>query len=436
MERILVAGAGHGGLVAGALLAKNGYDVTVIEKKKETELGYDWEDRFSLSLLCEILNCKEEELPADSWRFRGDSVFISPSKRKRVPVHFEEDDRQKIMWRKPLLQLLIQHAKQNGVKFLFETEVYSPLTSGRSVTGLLTENGEMSADLVIDAAGVFSPVRSNLPKYFHIEKMPKYGDVFYAWRAYFNKTSDVSPEEPFEVFLYHEGERGLSWVCTSRDAVDVLIGRIDKLSQKKIGETVGRYRADHPWLGEEIVSGGKDAVIPVRRPLTLMVADGYAAVGDAAFMTTPMNGMGIDLSLNAGRLLAKTILSAETAPFSANALWRYNRDFHKLYGGEAAKNEGLKNSLLKLPSEGVDFLFEKEVIQGADLAGGGKNVQLSALLGKLKRGLSNPTYFFTVVGGLMNGSKVMKLYRSAPDAFDLQKIQRWNKEIEALDITQ
>ena len=44
MKKIIVAGAGHGGLAAAALLAKQGYDVTVIEAKKRAEMGHDWHD--------------------------------------------------------------------------------------------------------------------------------------------------------------------------------------------------------------------------------------------------------------------------------------------------------------------------------------------------------------------------------------------------------
>ena len=34
-KTIIIAGAGHGGLASGALLAEKGFDVTVYEKKKE-----------------------------------------------------------------------------------------------------------------------------------------------------------------------------------------------------------------------------------------------------------------------------------------------------------------------------------------------------------------------------------------------------------------
>ena len=48
MKNIIIAGAGHGGLVAAALLAKAGFNVTVYEKKQENELGYDQYDSVHL----------------------------------------------------------------------------------------------------------------------------------------------------------------------------------------------------------------------------------------------------------------------------------------------------------------------------------------------------------------------------------------------------
>ena len=435
MKRILIAGAGHGGLAAGALLAQRGFDVTVIERNKREDLGHDWEDRFTFSLLCDLLGIGEEALPAGCWRYRGDCAFVSPAKRKRVVIRYTEETRQRIMWRKPLIGLLLDHAQAQGVKFLFETRVKGPAVRNGRVAGLETDAGTLSADLVIDAAGVFSPVRMGLPDGYGIEKEPKYGDLFYACRADYDRLPGYpDPEAPFEVYLYHEGERGLSWFCTNEDGCDVLIGRTDPLTEEKIAEQLAIFRESHPWLGQTVLHGGQYGVIPVRRPLTRMVGDGYAAVGDSAFMTTPMNGMGIDLSLQAGRLLAETVAAKRETDFSAADLWDYNRAFHRLYGGDAAKNEGLKNALLSLPPEGVDFLFEAEVIQSSDLAGAGRNTKLSALLGKFVRGMKQPASFFTILGGLMKGAKAAKLYRNAPDRFDREAIRRWSEKIAALDV--
>ena len=53
MKRILVAGAGHGGLTAAYNLAKAGYDVTVLEYKRRENLGYDWHDALEMSAFLE-----------------------------------------------------------------------------------------------------------------------------------------------------------------------------------------------------------------------------------------------------------------------------------------------------------------------------------------------------------------------------------------------
>lgn len=435
MSEFIIAGAGHGGLAAAAKLAAAGHSVTVYEKKKREELGHDWEDRFTFALLRDAAGVEEKDLPPDVWRFRGDCAFVSPAKRKKVIIRYNDENRQRIMWRKPLINMLLDNAEKSGVKFRFGVGILAPITENGRVTGILTDAGEVRGDCVIDAAGAFSPVRAGLPEEFGIEKLPRYGDLFYAYRAYFKRDKSFPvPDVPFEVYLYHEGEQGLSWCCTNEDNVDILIGRIYELTEEKVREQLDIFKKDHPWLGDEILHGGNYGVIPVRRPLTLMVADGYAAVGDSAFMTTPMNGMGIDLSMQAGLLLAETLLADKSGKYSACVLWDYNRRFHALYGGDTAKNEGLKNSLLSIPNVGVDFLFENEVIQSSDLAGAGKNMNFAALLGKFVRGMRAPKYFFAIINGLIKGSGASKLYKKAPETFDREKIKKWGDSVAAKDI--
>ena len=99
--------------------------------------------------------------------------------------------------------------------------------------------------------------------------------------------------------------------------------------------------------------------------------------------------------MNAGLLLAETLIKKEDTRIEN--LWNYNREYHMQFGGPTAKNEGLKNSLLKLPYEGVDFLYDNAVIQSSDLAGAGRNMKLGALLGKFVRGMKKPKYFFAII---------------------------------------
>ena len=432
MTKIIVAGAGHGGLIAAARLAKAGFEVEILERKQKEELGYDWEDRFTFDVLLDAT--ENTVLPDGSWRYRGDCEFVSPSKRTEVKIKYNDETRQKVMWRKPLIEMLVAYAEKNGVVFRFGTEIIAPIIKAERVVGIKTSEGERYCDLVIDAAGVSSALRTNLPDSFGIEKEVRRGDVFYAYRAYFDLKYNEKREFPFEVYLYHEREQGLSWFLTNDEDADILIGRIDPLTDKKVAEQLSLFRKNHPWCGENVLHGGNYGIIPVRRPLAVMVADGYAAVGDSAFMTTPMNGMGIDLSLNAGLILAKTVIEDETKEYKKETLWNYNRDFHKLFGGDTAKNEGLKNALLSLPPEGVDFLFDNAVIQSADLAGAGRNTNLKALLGKFIRGMKNPKYFFAIIKGLIKGAKASKTYKRAPEKFDRKKIELWQNKIKSYSI--
>ncbi len=430
MNKIAIAGAGHGGLVAAAKLAKAGFDVTVYEKLKRDELGHDWEDRFNFKNLAGALDIDEDNLPKDSWRFRGDCAFVSPAGRTSVLIRYDETNRQKVMWRKSIINLLIEYAEKCGVEFCYGVNVTAPVVKDGYVVGFKTDDGVVQADLTVDAAGVFSPLRTNLSPDFGIENEPERGDVFYAYRAYFERKEGFqTPPAPFEIFLYHEGEQGLSWCCTNENNVDVLIGRIDKIDKGVVDAQMQIFRRKHPWIGDKILHGGTYGAIPVRRPLAQFVCNGYAAVGDSAFMTTPMNGMGIDLSMKAGEMLADCVIKNKDKSLSVEALWEYNRDFHKLYGGATAKNEGLKNSLLELPAEGVDFLFDNAVIQSSDLAGAGRNTKISALLGKFVRGMKKPAYFFAILKGLIKGAKTAKIYKNAPKIYDEKTILKWKEKI-------
>lgn len=424
--KIIVAGAGHGGLSAAIKLSKNGHDVTVFEKEKRENLGHDWEDRFTFSYLLEA--AEKDTLPENSWRYRGDCAFVSPNYKTKVIINYTDENRQKIMWRKPIINMLLSSCEEHGVKLVFETPVKRAIIENNKIIGIETEKDIFKADLVIDSAGVFSPVRMSLPSSFGIEKEPKRGDVFFARRTYYAKTNATAiPDVPFEVYLCHNREQGLSWCSTNSDSVDILLGRIDPIGEEKLENLTNLFKKSHPYISTKVLHSGTNGVIPVRRPLSLMVANGYAAVGDSAFMTTPMNGMGIDLSLLAGMLLAKTVNKKNSA--SQEALWEYNRQFHLLYGGDTAKNEGLKNSLLELDGEGVDFLFESAVIQASDLSGAGRNTSIITLLGKFVRGMKRPKYFFAILGGIIKGSKVSKTLKNAPEKFDHEKIMQWQNDV-------
>ena len=103
MKRILVAGAGHGGLSAAYNLARNGYDVTVIEAKSREDLGYDWHDALEMSAFIESgMPCPPESM----YEPNIPQVFTNPKATVKIPLPYDERDGF-MMDRKVLINYLV-----------------------------------------------------------------------------------------------------------------------------------------------------------------------------------------------------------------------------------------------------------------------------------------------------------------------------------------
>ena len=180
-------------------------------------------------------------------------------------------------------------------------------------------------------------------------------------------------------------------------------------------------------LGLLLFSAGEIPVLMAAGGTPDYDADWLIVLGAGVNGTVPSLSM-LD-RLNA----ARTYLLAHP-DCTAQNLWQYNREFHRLYGGDTARNAGLKSALLSLPAQDVDFLFAARVVESSDLAGGGRNVNIPALLGKLRRGMKKPSAFFTVVNGLIRGGRAAKLYKKAPEVFSPDAVAQWDRSITELDL--
>ena len=67
--------------------------------------------------------------------------------------------------------------------------------------------GSIRDDLVIDACGMNSPVRRNLPEYLGVEKEAGRDDKISIFRAFYNKASEEEVEAKFRVMLFAGGKK-------------------------------------------------------------------------------------------------------------------------------------------------------------------------------------------------------------------------------------
>lgn len=385
-KTILVAGAGHGGLAAAADLARKGYDVTVLEQKAEKDLGYDWTDIFAPGALI----AAGVPYPSRSlYSYKENMTFFPPSQNIALTQHVPERELEIKMERRDIYAHLIAHAKRCGVQFRFETPVTAPLLLGSRVCGVYAGEEKLYADLVIDACGMDSVLRAGLPEFCGVENTPQDGETAFVYRAFYQRTGDFTPEHPYEVYVLHQGKHEVAWVATEEDFADVLIVRFAPFGMDTVEDTLSALRKTNPHIGDTVVRGGQFAKIPVRQPLSMMVADGYAAIGDAAFMTVPLIGSGIANSLKASHILSRAVTDDKACAFTAETLWKYQIGYYKLLGAGFAAMTCLKNALLTLEPAEIDFLFERGILTEDEITITADTTNLQSMLSMSVKDLVN-----------------------------------------------
>ncbi|MDG6907425.1 MAG: hypothetical protein JRN20_16760 [Nitrososphaerota archaeon] len=94
----------------------------------------------------------------------------------------------------------------------------------------------------------------------------------------------------------------------------------------------------------------------VRRQNDCLVANGYAIVGDAAWMARPIDAVGISPAIHAGVILGKTISEAlEANDSSEESLWSYNVSYMRERGYQMASFELLRRYLQILSDEEINY---------------------------------------------------------------------------------
>lgn len=436
-RKIIVAGGGHGGIATGMLLARNGFDVTVYEKNTRENMGHDWTDIFDKKGFFTIgLDLPDKSL----WNLKHDMTFYGPAYETALHQNTPLDQLEIQMERRDIYNYIIENAEKAGVKFVYDCEITAPILFGNRVVGIRTSNGDEYADLVIDACGMNSPVRKALPDSMGIQNESIDYEQFYVYRAFWNKTAEVEDIDKFKIIMLPENKLGISWVATEAEYTDVLIGRFMPFDMDEVDRTMENLRKLNPSIGTEIKRGGQFVNIPVRQPLGVMVADGYAAIGDSAFMTVPIIGSGIANSFKAAKILADTIIFDKDMAFSAESLWEYQTEFYKKIGSGLAPLACVKLMLTRLEGHELDYIFKTGILNADDMTIGADSTNLAAMLGGMK-----PADIKIKLTGLINNKVVLKkvirmglelakatvVTAAMPKKYDRKAVLKWVKQYNA-----
>lgn len=396
-------------------------------------MGHDWTDIFDKKGFFAV----GLDMPAeDKYALKHDMSFYGPAERIALIQDTPKDELEIQMERTAIYDHIIEGAEKAGVKFVYNCAVLGPILFGNRVVGIRTEDGDKFADLVIDACGIDSPVRSAMPSSTGIQNSSIEYEQFYVYRAFFNKTAEVEEHNKFKILMLPEGKLGISWVATEEEHTDVLIGRFNELDRDEVDRTINHLRQSNPSIGTEILRGDAFVKIPVRQPLGVLVADGYAAIGDSAFMTVPIIGSGIANSFKASKILADAIIADKDCSYSAETLWEYQKNFYDKIGSALAPLACVKLMLTRLEGEDLDYIFENGILNADDMTIGADSTSLGAMLGgmsaadikiKLTGLIKNKVVLSKVIRLGLEIVKATAVTMAMPKTYNRKKVLSWVK---------
>lgn len=371
---VVIVGASYAGAFLAWELARQGHQVGVLEKRPIADIGKEYEiimidiDTFSKTGL---ERSKDDEFLAYINHFN----IFSPSQKSRKSVQYST----LLINGHSFIQRILAAAKDAGAEFI-QAAVENVLIDGEWVHGVEASNGDTyHARVTVDASGVASAVRKKLPEAWGFVAEEKFMSPQPAVAYRQVRTSAIDPAE-IQLFFCFEG--GYIW----RTAIDLGFGGMGDTSN--VADRVNAFIVQQGWELGPIQSESR-GVLPIRQPLTNLVGNGFAVIGDAAYMINTVRGGGITPGLRAGVILGQVLHQALLdGSTSQTDLWIYNQRFHTQLGRQLSYQDALREALLSLSQENMEFAFSHDLLTSSDMEASMAGKVLHMSTGeKLKRGL-------------------------------------------------
>ncbi|MEM5793796.1 MAG: NAD(P)/FAD-dependent oxidoreductase [Candidatus Aenigmatarchaeota archaeon] len=370
---IIVVGAGSAGCMAALTAAKRNFDVCLIDAKPKNRIGdkicgnavsYHHFEEAGFNILDEM---KTNEID-------GIIIYTPSLGYWKVPGGKYKGC---MLNRYVFGQLLLDFATDAGAKLIDKTIVKKPIIEKNFVKGVeVFSSGKIYGDIVIDASGLRSKFRSELPSDFGIEEI-KDKDVNCAYREIRKIKHKVENKNYCEIYLNPENfPGGYGWIFPhDENTVNVGLG-VQKLPnhpnpKKRLYETLLKMELFEDSKILEIngvkQAGGMD--VSTRRPLTSLVGNGFLIAGEAGSIVDPITGGGNGQAVVSGKLASEVACNAlENNNPSKENLWLYNFELYtKSYGYKYLPLDALRILLQSLTSKDIDYIRNQEIIREEDL---------------------------------------------------------------------
>lgn len=339
---VAVVGAGTVGCYAGAKLAGEGFDVTVVERKPESEAGHiacgdalKGADNFPDQIPKSKLEPAITNSVVDHGRFEipsEDAVLDIP-----VPGELGVIDRMEYG------RILLEGAAAEGVEFHYDTVVNDVVQEpGGRVTGLKAINDGSSVEyesrFVIDGTGALSLLQDKIEfDQSHFDTNVRYTQFSSAYREVLEVKEPVEYHDAL-VFKPTQRAAGYLWYFP-RTPTEINVGLGFQMDEDpmKLVQALKEDISQRPEFEGAVVKDKLGASLPTRRPYDSAVGPGFIAAGDSAAHVNPTTGGGIAGAAYAATYAAEQVIEALThEDFSEGNLWRYNTRVMEHFGARYA----------------------------------------------------------------------------------------------------
>lgn len=445
---VIIVGGGPAGVSSAISIAKNGFKVVIIDKKKRNDIGEKTcGDAIDKAALMRVKDKIGIELPFEN----EISDVIS-----KMSIAANDIDT-KVSLDAPGYQIKRLEYGQRLLKEAFDLGVV--IIPNSPVRGIIYENGyingvtyyensikkELRAKFTIDASGAYAVIRKSLPDELLVDGMTKSLSDDQVWPTYREiiKLRDDKKSHNFkeEIVLMFDDDYpppGYFWIFTEGEGyLNIGIGwektqNLGKLKDKLRFE-LGKYYKREDY--EIIKKGGGQ--IPFRPPFDSLVFNGGALAGDAACMVHPVTAEGHGPALDTGVNLGLTISNAlKNDRRDKESIWDYNLSVAKHYGRKHMEAHMMKLMLRNIGGNGLKFLIKRDILSDEQLnlifAGEelGDAVTNYELIKKIIKLLYKPKLLWELVRLIKGLRKVDEIYLEYP--IESIELKNWRRKRNSL----
>jgi len=373
---LVIVGAGTAGSFAAQLAAKADLKVALLDKKPEEKVGEKiCGDEISKTHF-ESVGLTKPQSEEISCEIRGADLYPPNLKNPLILRQWKEFNGWTVN-RRVFGQRLLKDAVALGVDFFSLHHITQCIQKGEQVVGVKAKNLTTGASvdllgkITIDASGYPGVLRMQVDDPL-IEKQIHPHDIAVCYREIVELPDPWYEEGIAEVVMSIDGvyaDHGYCWLFPKGgNYVNVGTGVRGGKGMMNPKILFQRFLRDHPKLrGAKTVEGGTD-VVPVRRPIWSLVANGLVLIGDAALQVNPMHGGGIGRGFRAAKMAISTCLEAlEKNNWSSEGLWQYNMLFHRELSANLVPLDIFRLFIQTLSDDDLNYGFAQHVIEAEDL---------------------------------------------------------------------